>query len=216
MLFLKRQLPLLIAFIFGMIGLLTGYSPHQVTEDVYTELVFWDRLVAAFALLLGMYSLLKMHLGRVEKRAKGFGFSAVLLVGFFVTLGVGIYNEGDWLFGQRASHGMLNWIYDYIFKPAGATMFSVLAFFIASAAYRTFRARTTMAALLLIAALIVMVGQVPIGDMISSKLPMLSSWLMEVPNAAVKRGIFMGVALGVVATSLRIIFGVERAYLGGE
>ncbi len=216
MIFLKRQLPLMIAFVFGMIGIMIGYVPHQSMEDMYTELVGWDRLLAAFALLLGMYSLLRMHFKRIERRDSGFGYSIVLWTGFLITFLVGIYNEGDWIFAQRASHGMLNWIYDYIFKPAGATMFSVLAFFIASAAYRTFRARTGSAALLLVAALVVMVGQVPIGDMISPKLPELSTWLMEIPNAAVKRGIFLGVALGVVATSLRIIFGVERAYLGGE
>jgi len=216
MVFLKRQLPLMIAFIFGIIGIVIGYVPHQSFENMYTELVGWDRLLAAFALLLGMYSLLRMHYKRIERKDKGFGFSIVLWVGFLVTFIIGMYNEGNGLFAPRTSHGMLNWIYDYIFKPAGATMFSVLAFFIASAAYRTFRARTTTAALLLVAALIVMVGQVPVGDIISPRLPELSTWLMEIPNAAVKRGIFLGVALGVVATSLRIIFGVERAYLGGE
>ena len=209
-------MPLIIAFVFGMIGLTTGYVPHQAVEDLYTELVGWDRLLAAFALLLGMHSLLRMHWKRIERREKGFGFSVVLWAGFFITFAVGIYNEGDWLFANRASHGMLNWIYDYIFKPAGATMFSVLAFFIASAAYRTFRARTWAAAMLLVAALVVMIGQIPIGDMISPGITDLSNWLMEVPNAAVKRGIFVGVCLGVVATSLRIIFGIERAYLGGE
>lgn len=216
MVFFKRQLPLMVAFIFGIIGIVIGYVPHQSFEDLYTELVGWDRLLAAFALLLGMYSLLRMHYKRIERKEKGFGFSIILWAGFMITFAAGVYNEGDWLFERRASHGSLSWIYDYIFKPAGATMFSVLAFFIASAAYRTFRARTTTAALLLIAALVVMIGQVPVGDMISPRIPELSTWLMEIPNAAVKRGIFLGVSLGVVATSLRIIFGVERAYLGGE
>ena len=216
MVFFKRQLPLMVAFIFGIIGIVIGYVPHQSFEDLYTELVGWDRLLAAFALLLGMYSLLRMHYKRIERKEKGFGFSIILWAGFMITFAAGVYNEGDWLFERRASHGSLSWIYDYIFKPAGATMFSVLAFFIASAAYRTFRARTTTAALLLIAALVVMIRQVPVGDMISPRIPELSTWLMEIPNAAVKRGIFLGVSLGVVATSLRIIFGVERAYLGGE
>ena len=108
-----------------------------------------------------------------------------------------------------------NWMFQYVQVPADATMFSILAFFIASAAYRTFRARTPEAAILLVSAIIVMLGRVPIGAAISDIFPLLSGWLMDVPNLAAKRGILLGVSLGMVATSLRIIFGIERSYLGG-
>ena len=80
-------------------------------------------------------------------------------------------------------------------------MFSILAFFIASAAYRTFRARTPEAALLLIAAVIVMLGRVPIGREISEFFPLATDWLLNVPNLAAKRGILLGVSLGAIATS---------------
>jgi hypothetical protein len=107
-----------------------------------------------------------------------------------------------------------DWMYQYIFNACGATMFSILAFFIASAAYRTFRAKSREATILLIAAIIIMIG-VPIGSLISEAVPGIVNWIMEVPNTAAQRGILLGICLGSIATSLRIIFGIERGYLGG-
>jgi len=216
MIFFKRTLPLIVAFTFGIVAIVLYFIPHQAAQTAFTQLVNWDRIIAAFALLIGIHSLVRMHWRKIEHKQAGWAYSAILIAALVLTLAIGLYNDGMWFWNKRESAGALPWIYDYVFKPAGATMFSVLAFFIASAAYRTFRARTVPAALLLTAAVITMLGQVPLGRLISHWFPDISLWLMMVPNAAVKRGILLGVALGVISTSLRIIFGIERAYLGGD
>jgi len=107
------------------------------------------------------------------------------------------------------------WAFNNIDVPLDGTMFSLLAFFIASAAYRTFRARTPEAALLLIAAMIVMLGRVPVGRLLGGWLGQSAEWIFDIPSTAAKRGILLGVALGSIATSLRIILGLERSWLGG-
>jgi hypothetical protein len=96
------------------------------------------------------------------------------------------------------------------------TMFSLLAFFIASAAFRAFRMRSFEATLLAIAAVIVMLGRVPVGAQIWDKLPVISDWIMNVPQMAAKRAIMIGAALGAISTGLKVILGIERNYLGGE
>ena len=95
-------------------------------------------------------------------------------------------------------------------------MFAILAFFIASAAYRSFPARSREAAVLLIAAVIVMMGRVPLGEYLIPLSGDVSQWILNVLNASVRRAILIGVSLGAIALSFKIIFGVERSYLGED
>ncbi len=115
------------------------------------------------------------------------------------------------------NHGrMYQWLYDYVFAPANATMFSLLAFFIASAAFRAFRAHNLEAGILLCTAILLLLGRATIGAAISPFFPEISDWIMNIPNNAGYRAIMMGAALGGIATGLRIILGLERSHLGGD
>jgi hypothetical protein len=109
---------------------------------------------------------------------------------------------------------MFRAFFDHILIPIFASMFALLAFFIASAAYRAFRARNLMATLLLSAALIVMMRFNPYFGPVSPYLSKASNWLMNVPNLAAQRAIIIGVGLGIVATALKVILGIERGYMG--
>ncbi len=111
---------------------------------------------------------------------------------------------------------VFNWIYDHIFFPCNATMFSLLAFFIASAAFRAFRMRNLESGLLLGAAILVMLGLVPIGRAMSPMFPEIQEWIVDIPNNAGRRAIMMGAALGAIATGLRVILGLERSHLGSD
>jgi len=113
------------------------------------------------------------------------------------------------------------WMFDTFKVSMEASMYSLLAFFISSAAFRAFRARSIDATIMLIAAIIMMIGRVSFGEMISrifSKswlfFPKACEWMLNVPVTAAKRAIFIGIALSVIALSIRIIFGLERSYLG--
>jgi hypothetical protein len=109
-----------------------------------------------------------------------------------------------------------SWLYDHVFAPCNATMFALLAFFIASAAFRAFRARNVEAALLLGAAILILLGRAPIGRSISEYLPAVADWILDIPNNAGRRAIMMGAALGGIATGLRVILGLERSHLGSD
>ena len=216
MLFFNRTLPLAIALVFGLLGIAVYYIPHGYAQSFEQEVGGkWVRIIFAFSYLLGLYSLLNLHWQRIRQHVAGWGYSLVAIASFALMMVFVIYNDGLGPFAAQAKAGGYNWLFQYVHRPCSSTMFSILAFFIASAAYRTFRARTPEAALLLVAAVIVMLGRVPIGREISEYFPLASDWLLNVPNLAAKRGILLGVSLGAIATSLRIIFGIERSYLGG-
>lgn len=108
------------------------------------------------------------------------------------------------------------WIYEHVFGPANATLFALLAFFVASAAFRAFRARNTEAALLLGAAIFMMLGRAPLGGAISDVFPDFAQWLLDVPSNGGRRAIMMGAAIGAIATGLRVILGLERSHLGND
>jgi hypothetical protein len=209
---MKREIPLLITFLTGLLMVVQFFVPHRPIGQIGTGVLSWYTIIAGFTLLLGIDSLVGMHLKKLQRKQSGWGYSIMLILGLLLALGLGIFSEIK--YGSALAFGSpFMYLYTYMMVPLQATMFSLLAFFIASAAYRAFRARTLEASLLLVAAMIVMLGRVPLGAAIWGKFPILAEWIMTVPNAAATRGILIGVALGGLAMSLRILLGIERTYL---
>ena len=214
--FIRLTLPLILAFVFGVFGIIIQYVPHPLASDTKEIFSLWIRIISGVAVLLGIYNLLRLHINRVREKDQGWGYSIFFFLGFAVMLSATMYNAGQGFWNPAVHPSWFDTIYQHLYEPAGATMFALLGFFIASAAVRTFRARSFEATLLLGAAILVMLGRAPLGEMISPYFPAISEWIMSVPNTAAKRGILLGISLGMLATSLRIIFGLERSYLGGR
>jgi len=213
MIFLRRQLPLLITMITGLVFAAQYYVPHPASEQLLTSATKWLQIIGGFALVLGVTSLFHLHAVKMKRKEAGWGYSVVLYAGMLGTIVVGLWANGkESIDGAATAFG---WVYNFMMVPLQGTMFAILAFFIASAAYRSFRARSREAAVLLIAAVIVMTGRVPLGEYLIPQSGDVSQWILNVLNASVRRAILIGVSLGAVALSFKIIFGVERSYLGG-
>lgn len=213
MTFLRRQFPLLVTFVMGVVFALQYYVPHPQSEAMLSTVSVWLQIIGLFALVLGVTSLFHLHAVKIHRQEPGWGYSFVLYLGIAVTTVLGLV-----VMGRESENGELTafgWIYSYGMVPLQGTMFALLAFFIASAAYRSFRARSKEAALLLVAAVIVMMGRVPLGEYLVPLSGDLSQWIMNVLNASVRRAILIGISLGAIALALKIIFGLERTYLGG-
>ncbi|MBU0495184.1 MAG: hypothetical protein KKA73_00905 [Chloroflexi bacterium] len=200
---MRHLLPTIIAILAGLIILTEFLSGVSL---VGAQLLDWVLILAAFAMLLGLLNVLRVHGRRLVNRQSAVMdrfYSLVLLFSLGVVLVIGL---------AGAQSPLMNWTYQYVYAPLGATMFSLLAFYMASAAYRVLRLRSAEAAIMLVVGLVILVGQIPMG----SDWPILQDlreWVLSVPALAGIRGILIGAALGAITTGLRVLMGLERRFL---
>jgi hypothetical protein len=235
---MRRTIPRLILTTVGVLLVLTPFVARPEAGGTgplpaffaYVDENFsvWFNVLAVFAFILGGASLLSTHAVKVRERRRDWPYSALTLAAFLGVLVLGLFKVGGppGLQGDVAhADTALTWVFDWIYMPLKSTLYALLAFFVASAAYRAFRLRSREASLLLISAFLVLIGRTPFGVSLTAWLPErlhflrldeLSLWIMKVPNTAGWRAVLIGIALGVVAMSLRLILGLERAALGGR
>jgi hypothetical protein len=181
-------------------------------------------VVGAFTLLLGVVNLIAIHGKAVARMRPGWYNSAAFFVAMLTIIAAGMIPYVQEQLGHKGNVS-LSVMYDVLFKgmlaPLGATMFSLVAFYIVSASYRAFRVKSGEATLMMLAAFVVMLGMVPIGIYLTHWIPEtgwasvfrlenLTQWILTVPNAAAQRAIAFGIAVGGLAMALRIWLSLER------
>jgi hypothetical protein len=268
----KRKIPIFIVVFFGLLTLFGWFiDQNQVKNFVDIHGLQWYGIISTFAMFLGIITLIKLQLIKILKKQAGWHYSIAAITGVLFSVFAGFVYKGNdsvqWGAHVIEKGTLFKWIFDFVFTPLSATMFALLAFFVASASYRAFRIRNFEATLLLISGMIIMIGRVPLGSSISSwfvlyllifilsivinslfknkyytllsfssglilvtllgaymgwphkspsifYLPTLQEWIYKYPNVAGARSISIGIGLGIFATSIRYILGLEKSYIG--
>jgi hypothetical protein len=203
---MRKQLPLLLTGISALWVVLCHFIHQFQVAKMMGTTDQWNQIIIATMTFVGAVNLTRIHGTHIQRRRSGYFNSIALLLSLWVYTAVGIY------FKNNSTE--YRWVYNATVVPWEATMFAMIAFFISSAAYRTFRIRTAEAAVMGLVAAFVMLGNVPIGPVISDQIPLLKDWLMNVPNGAGFRAIRIGIYIGMFAAAMRIALGLERAHLG--
>lgn len=218
---MRTTIPVIVAFIAGLLVVVSFFfRDGTIVGDVKQEFLVWSSIIGGFTLLLGVVSIVRVNLATISRKKTDWPYKILTLIAVFV-MGIPAVLPPSWsaLLGTTSGTSIYDWLFEYMQKPMMSTMFAILAFYIASAAYRAFRARSAEATLLLITAILVMLYRVPMGEAFLNMLPgnlpeFLNTYVMNGINMAVQRGIIIGAALGAASMSLRIILGLERTYLG--
>jgi hypothetical protein len=184
-------------------------------------------VIGGFAFGLGIYNLLHVHASNIRQRRPDWYNSIVLYVAFAAMFTIGLahdaWRDRPWL------QDWYRYLFNGLWQNLDAAMFSLLAFYIVSAAYRAFRVRSKEAALLMATALILMMGQVPLGMALTAGIPIdggrlpffgtpyslfrmenFSRWILMHVNMPALRAIDFGIGLGALAMAIRIWLSLER------
>jgi hypothetical protein len=229
----KKRVITAATFLAGLFYVLEFFLPAN-TPVIGNPLSLWKEsvgnavlVIGGFAFGLGIYNLLHVHASNIRRRRPDWYNSVILYVAFAAMFAIGLAHDA-W----RSRPWLQDW-YRYLFnglwQNLDAAMFSLLAFYIVSAAYRAFRVRSGEAALLMVTALILMMGQVPLGMALTAgiatdggRLPFFgtpyslfrmenfSRWILMHVNMPALRAIDFGIGLGALAMALRIWLSLER------
>jgi len=196
-----KRIPTAIAIGVGLVVLFDFFFTLPLVNAIGFAFREWTIILTAFAVLLGLVNVVMVHLSRILRRDEpSTGYSVIVVITALIVFLIGL------IFGLPSP--AMNWLFDNLYLPLQGAFFALVAFFLATAAYRALRARNLDTTLLLISALIVFLGQAPLLSVTSQA----KEWVLNVPSTAGARGILLGVALGTIATGLRLIAGIDRPY----
>ncbi len=205
---MDRKLALAVCFGFGLAMFAQYFSNHPIARHFNQTILEYWQIIFAFALIVGVVSFAKVNLRKIS-RGDDRPYRLVSLLGLSCMPVLAL------IWGTRIDSPFM-WVFENVQAPMQSTVFALLAFFVASASFRGFRARSIPAAVLLSAALIALLSRSEVGGWLGSWLPDVSDWIRNNPAMSARRGILIGIGLGSLTTSVRVILGIERTWLGGE
>ena len=176
------------------------FVEQPVIRVVATYLYTWGLLLSSIALLLGLLNVAWVHLRQVLIGSAGWQQSLALLVSLLLVLITGLLSPE----GVRSP--LVEWLFDAIIAPGQATLYALLALFMATAAYRFLRVDRPGGAWMLAGALVVLAVQMPWANAVWPE-PVRAwvGWWLDVPVMATVRGALLGSALALGIVGLRYL-----------
>jgi hypothetical protein len=162
----------------------------------------WLILLGGVALLLGVVNVAAMHLWRIQTGQRDWVLSLVLLAVLLAVLTAGVISPAG------ASAPPLDWVFDAVVAPGQASLFALLVFFMAAAAFRYLRLDRPGGPWMLAGALLVLLAQWPLlAQWLPPTFAAVVFWLLDGPVMAALRGLLLGSGIALLVIGLRLLLG---------
>jgi len=220
---LNFQTPISVAIAIGVgIIVLLGYffgtnASGEITLIGILQSYFLQGavVVAGVALLVGVFNLTAVHVKRIKQGDKAV-YSLITVLALLLTLLVGAYDLAMTYLQGETGLRYTRWIFENIQLPIESSLMAIIAISLTYAAIRLLSRRLNfMSVVFSVVLIILLVGAIP--AIAASDFNILSSirnWIMSVPVVGGTRGIVLGMAMGIIATGIRILMGADRPYGG--
>jgi len=203
----KERLPTAVAVTFGAVVLFGYFLELPLLRELRAYLVETAATLAAIALLVGVINLLRVHAGKVLDLKSGWPYSLALLLGLG---GVLLIWASSYFIPSARQY--IQFVLLYVQTPLETALGALLAFVLVAAGMRLARKGFAVnTVIFLVVTLILLLGLISFVG-ISDALIIPRNWILQVPAVAGARGIVLGLALGAVATGLRVLLGADRPY----
>lgn len=195
-----------IAMASGLIVLLGYLYPLEMLTRVRIMLTDWAVIIAGMAMLVGVANLAFVQLEKIRSRQPNGAYGLLLILSLLVTFGLGL------VFGPENQYVRL--AVDAIIVPVEASLMAILAVTLVYASIRLLRRRAdVMTVIFLVVAVMFLIAVMP-----TPFGPVPGDWLIlqfgGMFSSGGARGLLIGIALGTLLTSLRVLFGIDRPYGG--
>ena len=204
---MKSPLALVVAVLTGLIILLGYFIPSPILASIRTPMLDWAVILSGVAGLVAIIHLIfGVHWEKVKKQGMEQWFSLVVVIVFLITLIAGLFLEPTNPGFQK--------VVTYIQTPIESSLLAVLAVTLSFSSLKLLqRQRNWMGIIFFVTVIIFLFlnsGLLSFTDQIPILRDVLSG-LQMIPTAGA-RGILLGVALGSLATGIRILIGSDRPY----
>lgn len=208
---IRRQIPLALTFIIGMIVTADWFIKWQPLQDLTGNIMNFQIIMTAFMIGFAGVNLLLIHTRRIQRNMRDNKMfdvllSIILLGCLIIWVGIGT-TLGN-------THPTYQWIYNTFNQPLSATAYAATLFYLASATYRVLRFRTVETSILLLVGIVTIMANIPLFVTYIPALLPARTWIADILVKSSYRAITIGVGLGGILMGVRTLLAMETGYLG--